>query len=76
MSSPSLPLLNCIFVNTILQNVHHMMHSVFKELLIRQSSPDQNTSTSSEIISSVQTPSNKGPGWKGKGLFRSADHTD
>ncbi|KAF4096669.1 rho GTPase-activating protein 4a [Onychostoma macrolepis] len=58
------------------KDVHHMMHSVFKELLIRQSSPDQNTSTSSEITSSVQTPPNKGPGWKGKGLFRSADHTD
>ncbi|XP_016404508.1 rho GTPase-activating protein 4-like [Sinocyclocheilus rhinocerous] len=58
------------------KDVHHMMHSVFKELLIRQSSPDQNTSASSEITSSVQTPPNKGSGWKGKGLFRSANHTD
>uniref|UniRef100_A0A9J7YGC8 Rho GTPase activating protein 4a n=1 Tax=Cyprinus carpio carpio TaxID=630221 RepID=A0A9J7YGC8_CYPCA len=57
------------------KDVHHMMHSVFKELLVRQSSPDQNTSASSEITS-VQTPPNKGSGWKGKGLFRSADHTD
>uniref|UniRef100_A0A672LJN9 Rho GTPase-activating protein 4-like n=1 Tax=Sinocyclocheilus grahami TaxID=75366 RepID=A0A672LJN9_SINGR len=71
-----LPLLKCIFVHTILQEVHNMMHSVFKELLIRQSSPDQNTSTSSEITSSVQTPPNRGPGWKGKGLFRSADNAD
>ncbi|XP_016139288.1 rho GTPase-activating protein 4a isoform X2 [Sinocyclocheilus grahami] len=58
------------------KEVHNMMHSVFKELLIRQSSPDQNTSTSSEITSSVQTPPNRGPGWKGKGLFRSADNAD
>uniref|UniRef100_A0A673M733 Rho GTPase-activating protein 4-like n=1 Tax=Sinocyclocheilus rhinocerous TaxID=307959 RepID=A0A673M733_9TELE len=71
-----LPLLKCIFVHTILQEVHNMMHSVFKELHIRQSSPDQNTSTTSEITSSVQTPPNRGPGWKGKGLFRSADNAD
>uniref|UniRef100_A0A671PWK1 Rho GTPase-activating protein 4-like n=1 Tax=Sinocyclocheilus anshuiensis TaxID=1608454 RepID=A0A671PWK1_9TELE len=71
-----LPLLKCIFVHTILQEVHSMMHSVFKELLVRQSSPDQNTSTSLEITSSVQTPPNRGPGWKGKGLFRSADNAD
>uniref|UniRef100_A0A671Q0Z5 Rho GTPase-activating protein 4-like n=1 Tax=Sinocyclocheilus anshuiensis TaxID=1608454 RepID=A0A671Q0Z5_9TELE len=58
------------------KEVHSMMHSVFKELLVRQSSPDQNTSTSLEITSSVQTPPNRGPGWKGKGLFRSADNAD
>lgn len=51
-----------------------MMHSVFKELLNRRSSPDQNTSASSEITSTVQTPSVRGLGWKGKGLFRSADN--
>ncbi|XDV46011.1 hypothetical protein PO909_013995 [Leuciscus waleckii] len=56
------------------KEVHHMMHSVFKELLVRQSSPDKNTSTSTETTSPVQTPSNRGLGWKGKGLFRSADH--
>lgn len=56
------------------KEVHHMMHSVFKELLNRRSSPDQNTSASSEITSTVQTPSVRGLGWKGKGLFRSADN--
>ncbi|XP_016377972.1 SLIT-ROBO Rho GTPase-activating protein 3-like isoform X1 [Sinocyclocheilus rhinocerous] len=64
------------FSTAVDKEVHNMMHSVFKELHIRQSSPDQNTSTTSEITSSVQTPPNRGPGWKGKGLFRSADNAD
>ncbi|XP_051962125.1 rho GTPase-activating protein 4-like [Xyrauchen texanus] len=61
------------------KEVCHMMHSVFKELLSKQSSKDQNISTSSEITSSfpVQTLQNKvGLGWKGKVLFRSADQAD
>ncbi|XP_052396740.1 SLIT-ROBO Rho GTPase-activating protein 3 [Carassius gibelio] len=64
------------FSTEVDKEVHNMMHSVFKELVIRQSSPEQNTSTFSEITVSVQAPSNKGPGGKGKGLFRSADNTD
>uniref|UniRef100_A0A8C2G7E4 Rho GTPase activating protein 4a n=1 Tax=Cyprinus carpio TaxID=7962 RepID=A0A8C2G7E4_CYPCA len=64
------------FSTVVDKEVHNMMHSVFKELLIRQSFPEQNTSTSSEITSSVQVPPNRGPGWKGKGLFRSADNAD
>uniref|UniRef100_A0A9J7XRF4 Rho GTPase activating protein 4a n=1 Tax=Cyprinus carpio carpio TaxID=630221 RepID=A0A9J7XRF4_CYPCA len=64
------------FSTVVDKEVHNMMHSVFKELLFRQSFPEQNTSTSSEITSSVQVPPNRGPGWKGKGLFRSADNVD
>ncbi|KAI2649726.1 SLIT-ROBO Rho GTPase-activating protein 3 [Labeo rohita] len=64
------------FSTDVDKEVHHMMHSVFKELLIRQTSPDQNTSITSEITPPVQLPPNRGPGWKGKALFRSADHVD
>ncbi|XP_048033887.1 rho GTPase-activating protein 4a [Megalobrama amblycephala] len=64
------------FSQEVDKEVHHMMHSVFKELLVRQSSPDQNTSSSTETTTPVQTPQNRGLGWKGKGLFRSADHVD